>query len=115
MPDSSDEEPTAPRPQSEDSSNNDKPTQRYAPAAEQELASPAASDTSYTYYRREPRELPLPNEHHSSIATFSQEQQSTATNMATQTTTTTAATTTVQPSTPPITTTATAQTTTVPS
>jgi hypothetical protein len=89
--------------------------QRYTPATEREPVLPAASDTSYTYYGREPRELPLPNEHRSSIATFSQEQQSTATNMATQTTTTTAATTTVQPSTPPITTTATAQTTTTPS
>jgi hypothetical protein len=69
--------------------------QRYAPAAEQEPTSPAASDTSYTYYRREPRELPLPNEHHSSIATFSQEQQPTATDMVTQTTTATAARTTV--------------------
>jgi hypothetical protein len=74
VPDSSDEEPAAPRPQSEDSSDDDKPTQRYAPATEQEPASPAASDTSYTYYGRGPRELPLPNKHRSSIATFSQEQ-----------------------------------------
>jgi hypothetical protein len=36
-----------------------------------------------------------PESYHSSIATFSQEQQPTATDMATQTTTTTAATTTV--------------------
>jgi hypothetical protein len=95
VPDLSDEEPTAPRPQSEDSSDNNEPTQRYAPATEQEPASPAASDTSYTYYRREPRELLLPNEHRSSIATFSQEQQLTTTDMVTQTTTATAAMTTV--------------------
>jgi hypothetical protein len=73
VPDSSDKEPAAPRPQSEDSSDNDKPTQRYAPAAEQEPASPTASVTSYTYYGRGPRELPLPNEHRSSIATLGQE------------------------------------------
>jgi hypothetical protein len=69
--------------------------QRYAPTAEQEPMSPAASDTSYTYYGRGPRELLLPNEHRSSIATLSQEQQPTTTNMATQTATATAATTTV--------------------
>jgi hypothetical protein len=113
VPDLLDEEPTAPRPQSEDSSNDDEPTQRYAPATEQEPVSPAASDTSYTYYRREPKELPLPNEHCSSITTFSQEQQPIATDMVTQTTTATAATTTVRPSTPPIATTT--QTTTMPS
>jgi hypothetical protein len=88
--------------------------QCYAPATEQEPASPTASVTSYTYYGGEPRELPLPNEHHSSIATISQEQQPTTTNMATQTTTVTAATTTVQPSTPPIITNANTQTTTTP-
>jgi hypothetical protein len=115
VPESSDEEPTVPKPQSENSSDNDEPTQRYTPTTEQRPASPTASDTSYTYYRGEPRELPLPNEHHSSIATSSQEQQSTATNMVTQTTTATAATTTVRPSTPPITTTTNTQATTTPS
>jgi hypothetical protein len=95
VPDSLDEEPAAPRPQSEDSSDNDEPTQRYAPTTEQEPASPAASDTSYTYYGGRPRELPLPNKHCSSIATLSQEQQLTPTNMATQTITATAAMTTV--------------------
>jgi hypothetical protein len=64
VPESSDEEPAAPRPQSEDSSDNDKPTQHYTPATEQRPASPAASDTSYTYYRGRPRELLHPNEHH---------------------------------------------------
>jgi hypothetical protein len=48
-----------------------------------------------TYYGGEPQELPHPNEHHSSIATLSQEQQPTASDMATQTATVTAATTTV--------------------
>jgi hypothetical protein len=47
---SSDEEPAAPRPQLEDSSDNDEPTQRYTPTTEQRPASPAPSDTSYTYY-----------------------------------------------------------------
>jgi hypothetical protein len=74
VPDSSDEEPTAPRPQSEDSSDKDEPTQCYAPATEQEPAAPAASDTNYTHYGGRPQELPLPNEHHSGIATLSQEQ-----------------------------------------
>jgi hypothetical protein len=69
---SSDEEPAAPRPKSEDSSD-DEPTQRYTPAAQQEPASPTASVTSYTYYGGGPRELPLPNEQCSSIATFGQE------------------------------------------
>jgi hypothetical protein len=102
VPDLLDKEPAAPRPQSEDSSDDNEPTQHYAPATEQEPASPAASDTSHTYYRGEPRELPLLNEHRSSIATSSQEQQPTTTDMATQTTTITAAMTTVRPSTPPI-------------
>jgi hypothetical protein len=114
-PELSDEEPTAPRPQSENSSNNDEPTQRYTPASEQRPASPTASDTSYTYYRGRPRELLHPNEHHSSIATTSQEQQPTTTDMATQTITTTAATTTIQPSTPPAPAAATTQATTTPS
>jgi hypothetical protein len=92
-PESSDEEPAAPRPQSENSSDNDEPTQCYAPATEQRPASPTASDTSYTYYGGEPQELPHPNEHRSSIATFSQEQQPTTADMATQTATVTAATT----------------------
>jgi hypothetical protein len=112
---SSDEEPAAPRPQSEDSSDNNGPTQRYTPASEQRPASPAASDTSYTYYRGRPRELPHSNEHCSSIATTSQEQQPTATDMATQTATVTAATTTVRPSTPPAPITTTTQATTTPS
>jgi hypothetical protein len=81
--------------------------QHYAPATEQRPASPVASVTSYTYYRREPRELPLPNEHCSSIATFSQKQQPITTDMVTQTTTAIAATTTVRPNTPPIATTTT--------
>jgi hypothetical protein len=115
VPESSDEEPTAPRPQSEDSSDNNEPTQHYTPATEQRPASPTASDTSYTYYGGRPRELPHPNKHRSSIATFSQEQHLTATDMVTQTTTATAATTTVRPSTPPITTTTNTQATTTPS
>jgi hypothetical protein len=100
VPELLDEEPAAPRPQSEDSSDNGEPTQRYTPATEQEPASPTASDTSYTYYGGRPRELPHSNEHRSSIITFSQEQQPTAADMATQTTTVTAATTTVRPNTP---------------
>jgi hypothetical protein len=114
LPESSDEEPPAPRPESSDSSD-DEPTQRYAPTTEREPASPTASVTSYTYYGGGSRELPLPNEHRTSIATLSQEQQPTTTNMATQTITATAATTTIGPSTPPIDTTTTAQTTTTPS
>jgi hypothetical protein len=66
VPDSSDEEPTAPRPQSEDSSDNNESMQRYAPATEPE----PASDISYTYHRGGPRELLLSNEHRSSIATL---------------------------------------------
>jgi hypothetical protein len=115
VPKSSDEEPAAPRPQSEDSSDNDEPTQRYTPASEQKPVSPTASDTSYTYYGGEPRELPHPNEHRSSIATLSQEQQPTASDMVTQTATVTAAMTTVRPSTPPAPTTTTTQATTTPS
>jgi hypothetical protein len=117
IPESSDEEPKAPRPKSEASSDSsdEEPTQRYASNAQQEPPSPTASATSYTYYGRGPRELPPPNEHRSSIPTFSQEQQSPAADMATQTTTTTAATTTVRPSTPPIDTTPTTQTAASPS
>jgi hypothetical protein len=111
IPESSDEEPRAPRPESEDSSDEE-PTQRYAPNTQQEPPSPTASVSSYTYYGRGPRELPPPNEHRSSIATLSQEQQSPAADMATQTITTTAATTTIRPSTPPIDTTPTTQTST---
>jgi hypothetical protein len=102
----SDEEPAAPRPESEDSSDN-KPTQRYALTAQQKPASPTASIISYTYYGGKPRELPHSNEHHSSIATLNQEQQSTTANMATQAIATAAATTTIRPSTPPIDTTTT--------
>jgi hypothetical protein len=40
VPDSSDEEPAAPRLQSEDSSEDDEPTQHYAPAAKQECYDP---------------------------------------------------------------------------
>jgi hypothetical protein len=114
LPESSDEEPSAPRPESEDSSN-DEPTQRYTPAAEQEPASPTASVTSYTYYGGGSGELLLPNEHHTSIATFSQEQQSPTADMATQTITATAATTTIRPDTPPVDVTTTTQATTMPS
>jgi hypothetical protein len=89
--------------------------QHYAPAAQQEPASPTASVTSYTYYEGGSRELPLPNEHRSSIATIGQEQQSPAADMVTQTITATAATTTVRPDTPPIDTAATTQTTITPS
>jgi hypothetical protein len=114
VPESSDEEPAAPRPQSQDSSDNNEPTQRYAPTTEQEPASPTASDTSYTYYGGRPRELPNSNKHRSSITITSQEQQPTTSDMATQTATATAATTTVRPGTPPATTTTTTQTTTTP-
>jgi hypothetical protein len=54
VPELSDEEPAAPRPQSEDSSDNDRPTQCYTPASEQKPASPTASDISYTYYGGRP-------------------------------------------------------------
>jgi hypothetical protein len=93
-PDSSDKEPTAPRPQS-DSSSKEELMQRYAPPVEATTATPITPGATDAHYRGEPRELPFPNTHHSSIATFSQEQQLTATDMATQTTTATAAMTTV--------------------
>jgi hypothetical protein len=96
-PESSDEEPAAPHPQSEDSSDNDEPTQHYTPAAEQRPASSTTSDTSYTYYGRGSRELLPPNTHCSSIATFSQKQQQTSADMATETITATAAPVIVQP------------------
>jgi hypothetical protein len=54
VPELSDEEPAAPRPQSEDSSDNDRPTQCYTPASEHKPASPTASDISYTYYGGRP-------------------------------------------------------------
>jgi hypothetical protein len=111
IPESSDEEPAAPRPKSEDSSDSSdgEPTQRYAPSTQQEPPSPTASVTNYTYYGGRPRELPPPNEQRSSIATLSQEQQSPTADMATQTITATAATTTIRPDTPPIDATSTAQ------
>jgi hypothetical protein len=111
-PESSDEEPTAPRPQS-DSSSKEELTQRYAPPVETTTTTPTTPGATNAHYRGESRELPFPNMHHSSIATFSQEQQLTAANMATQTTTATAATTTVRPNTPPATTTTTTQVTTM--
>jgi hypothetical protein len=110
-PDSSEEEPTMPRPQS-DSSSKEELTQWYAPPIEATTMTPTTPGATDSHYRGEPRELPLPNTHRSSIATSSQEQQPTVTNMATQTTTTTAAMTTVWPGTPPATTAATTQTTT---
>jgi hypothetical protein len=69
-PDSSDEEPTAPRPQS-DSSSEEELTQRYAPPIEATTTTPISSGTTNAHYRGEPRELPLPNEHCSSITTLS--------------------------------------------
>jgi hypothetical protein len=93
-PDSSDEEPTAPQPQSEDYSEEGL-TQRYAPPAEATTTSPTTPGATDAHYRGEPQELPLPNIHHSSIATLGQEQQPTTTNMATQTTTAATAMTTV--------------------
>jgi Retrotransposon gag protein len=106
-PDSSDEEPTAPRPQS-DSSSKEELTQWYTPPVETTTTTtPTTSGATDTHYRGESRELPLPNTHRSSIATLSQEQQPTTTNMATQTTTAATAMTTVRPNTPPATTTTT--------
>jgi hypothetical protein len=58
IPESSDEEPAVPRPQPEDSSDNEL-TQCYAPPIEQTVPSPTASATSYTYYRGGSRELLL--------------------------------------------------------
>jgi hypothetical protein len=96
VPESSDEEPAAPRPESEDSSD-DEPMQCYTPAIEQRPASLTASDTNYTYYGRGPRELLPSNTHRSSIATLGQEQQQTSANMVTETIATTTASITVQP------------------
>jgi hypothetical protein len=53
IPKSSDEEPTAPRPQSEDSSNN-KPTQRHASPTEQTVTPSTTSGVANTYYGGEP-------------------------------------------------------------
>jgi len=94
VPESPDEEPMAPRPQSEDSSN-DKPIQHYTLPTEQTATPPVAPRTADTYYGREPQELLPANTHCSSITTLSQEQQPTAIDMVTQTIATTAAMTTV--------------------
>jgi hypothetical protein len=83
-----------PRPQT-DSSSEEELTQQYTPPVEAATMTPTTPGATDAHYRGEPRELPLPNTHHSSIATLSQEQQPTATDMTTQTTTATAATTTV--------------------
>jgi hypothetical protein len=53
--------------------------QRYAPPIEATTTTPTTPGTTDAHYRGEPRELPLPNTHHSSIATLGQEQQLTAT------------------------------------
>jgi hypothetical protein len=54
IPESSDEEPAAPRPKSEDSSDSSdgEPTQRYAPSTQQEPLSPTASVTSQIWRLR---------------------------------------------------------------
>jgi hypothetical protein len=69
---SSDKEPPAPRPASEESSD-EKPTQCLTSPTEQTTTPPATSETTDTYYRMEPPRLPSANAHHSSIATICQE------------------------------------------